>query len=772
MPLDNNLKDVLAPIKARPTLAARGFKYDPCAFPNAEELDQLNDPNLADDILQDLFVEYPGLDAVMDTSKSTVLLAASGGGKTATLLRLKEYLVKRRQEFSRVYQDREPTRASKWPYRPFVVVYDAFPEMPSGRLPTIEDHLPPFLNAVARDMWLIMKRHSDYPSGLYELNESERGQAKEWWWAFLRHYLLTINLDLETQPFPRLNGDWMASPNRSDPLSNPRSFLSALKLLEEKIQNLGFDSLFVLTDNVDVNEHNQSEGNPVSLIRPLLNDIALLSRQRTKFKFFLPDIFRDVVMQSLGYKRRRFDVITLAWEYDQLVDLVQRRFRWASENIFSTIDDLISAPIPSNASVERELVTSITRFHQGKPRILISLLDELLNDLEDNGFLSWDTWECFQLIAKIREKNMGISAHLIKKLRDTLKKCGPFAENAQLRRVFVIDTLSQWKDHIPGADSVAGRIDALIEYLFDKQNHEGENALVLFLRALSRLAEPDDLCRDSLRKLADELQREIERAQSDEVLEHDLAKSKHSPLDKVLIVTVKKEEAKAVQTVFSPGTPLKRRFGENQVYYELGVHGGVSVLMVQSGMGSITPIGAFSTVSTAIRELQPQAVIMCGFAFGLLPEKQKLGDILVSEQLLSYEPQTVDWRAGIIPKGDRITASDRLLRHCRSGDIDWEGAPTHFGLVLSGEKLINDPIFLSGLRSLEPKAIGGEMEGAGLYVAARQAKVDWILVKGICDWAEGNKNDDAQPLAARNAAEFVFHVIKLGGLGRNVHANT
>ena len=59
------------------------------------------------------------------------------------------------------------------------------------------------------------------------------------------------------------------------------------------------------------------------------------------------------------------------------------------------------------------------------------------------------------------------------------------------------------------------------------------------------------------------------------------------------------------------------------------------------------------------------------------------------------------------------------------------------------------------------------MEGAGLYAAAREAKVDWILTKGICDWADGTKNDDAQPLAARNAAQFVLHVVRLGDGVRN-----
>ncbi len=104
--------------------------------------------------------------------------------------------------------------------------------------------------------------------------------------------------------------------------------------------------------------------------------------------------------------------------------------------------------------------------------------------------------------------------------------------------------------------------------------------------------------------------------------------------------------------------------------------------------------------------------------------------------------------------GDRTTASERLLNRFRNDDNYWQGkAQTHFGLVLSGEKLVNDPGFRDSLLEEEPEAIGGEMEGAGLYAATREAKVDWILVKAICDWADGHKNDNAQTSAARNAAQ-------------------
>jgi nucleoside phosphorylase len=235
----------------------------------------------------------------------------------------------------------------------------------------------------------------------------------------------------------------------------------------------------------------------------------------------------------------------------------------------------------------------------------------------------------------------------------------------------------------------------------------------------------------------------------------------------ILLVTVTKVEARAIRKVFSKavGKDWIRKTVKDKTYYDLGSHGNVQVFMVQSEMGIATPGGALLTVDHAIDRLKPQAVIMCGIAFGLRPNKQKIGDILISKQLEYYEPQKIDSQNGQIPRGDRVTASERLLDRFQSADHDWNGSQTHFGLVLSGEKLVNEPTFLKRLLEIEPEAIGGEMEGAGLYAAARNTKVDWILAKAICDWADGNKSDKNQAKAAKNAASFVLHVLQLGGWG-------
>lgn len=58
-----------------------------------------------------------------------------------------------------------------------------------------------------------------------------------------------------------------------------------------------------------------------------------------------------------------------------------------------------------------------------------------------------------------------------------------------------------------------------------------------------------------------------------------------------------------------------------------------------------------------------------------------------------------------------------------------------------------------------PQAIGGEIEGVGLAAAAVRHGVPWIIVKAICDWADGEKHKKHQPLAAAAAVSLVHHVL-------------
>src|SRR2546421_2211122 len=245
----------------------------------------------------------------------------------------------------------------------------------------------------------------------------------------------------------------------------------------------------------------------------------------------------------------------------------------------------------------------------------------------------------------------------------------------------------------------------------------------------------------------------------------------------ILLVTATEVEMRAVLEVFPrQNNPFRQHhIGEN-TYFDLGIIGGARTFMVQSEMGAGGPAGATLVVHEGIKALSPSAVILVGVAFGLIPEQQRSGDILVARQLAGYELQKIEQGpAGeeiIRPRGDRAQASHRLLSRLRAGIFDWQGPKVHFGLMLSGDKLANHKSFRNRLLGIEPEAIGGEMEGTGVYSAAHHNKVDWILVKAICDWADGYKDDAYQQQAAENAARFILHVLQQGGLAENDHGTS
>jgi len=242
----------------------------------------------------------------------------------------------------------------------------------------------------------------------------------------------------------------------------------------------------------------------------------------------------------------------------------------------------------------------------------------------------------------------------------------------------------------------------------------------------------------------------------------------------VLLVTVTDAETQAVFEALLAETgqqPRPRDLG-GRTYYDLGLIGGARVWLVRSESGSITPGGSFPTLYAALEAARPAAVLLVGIAFGTDPTMQSIGDVLVATQLLFYDQLRVSagpaGEARPLPRGDRPTISSRLLNRCREAALSWPDsqARVRFGLMLSGEKLINHAPTAASLLDLEPEAIGGEMEGAGLYVAATERKVDWGLIKAIGDWADGHKYEDKkerQALAARNAAAFALHVLATDG---------
>ena len=228
---------------------------------------------------------------------------------------------------------------------------------------------------------------------------------------------------------------------------------------------------------------------------------------------------------------------------------------------------------------------------------------------------------------------------------------------------------------------------------------------------------------------------------------------------KILICTATDKEDDALadyaKSAGIPNTPITLEGG---TYRNLGRLGNADVIWVRSGMGSGGADGSLATVMDAIDNVGPAYVIAYGLAFGADPEKQSIGDVLISSWVRCYEKGRKE-ADRFIPRGDRMTADPLLLQATRSWRQDRRDdiKATEGGFV-SGEKLIDDPNFKAHVLSIEPEALGGDMEGAGIMGACYRRTARWIVIKAICDWAEG-KDSAAQPEAATKAVDFVLSMI-------------
>ena len=234
----------------------------------------------------------------------------------------------------------------------------------------------------------------------------------------------------------------------------------------------------------------------------------------------------------------------------------------------------------------------------------------------------------------------------------------------------------------------------------------------------------------------------------------------------VLIVTVTEAETKAVFEAFGRASGTSKEVTvHGRIYHDFGIINDAHIFHALSEMGSGGVGGAQQSILKAITSLKPSAVLMVGIAFGVDEAKQAIGDVLVSQQLSLYDLQRVGKE--IVLRGDKPHASPRLINFCRMAAYAPATAlpySVRFGLLLTGAKLIDDIDYRNQLVGLEPEAIGGEMEGEGLYVACHEPKTDWIVIKAICDWADGNKTNpkkkEHQALAANNAALFSLSVVR------------
>jgi nucleoside phosphorylase len=223
-----------------------------------------------------------------------------------------------------------------------------------------------------------------------------------------------------------------------------------------------------------------------------------------------------------------------------------------------------------------------------------------------------------------------------------------------------------------------------------------------------------------------------------------------------------------VRTYFQAELPVTFSDGSNGTYS--------IVVMPLLGMGRVQ---AAAATADAIRRWHPRYVLLIGIGGGVASRGIKIGDILISDQIVDYELQK------LTPNGPEVRwevhrADARLLGACRNlRDERWQDlmrirrpgrgqSKLHIGPIASGDKVIAFADVLARYRDTWPKLIGVEMEAAGVATAAFQSpdSPGFFMIRAVSDLADENKNSPAaekwRSYACDMAASFAITLLKSG----------
>ncbi|WP_371408738.1 5'-methylthioadenosine/S-adenosylhomocysteine nucleosidase [Micromonospora zamorensis] len=196
-------------------------------------------------------------------------------------------------------------------------------------------------------------------------------------------------------------------------------------------------------------------------------------------------------------------------------------------------------------------------------------------------------------------------------------------------------------------------------------------------------------------------------------------------------------------------------------------------------VGVVMPVGGVGRVEAAVAtglllaRATPRCLLLVGVAGGFAANGVELGDLVVADRILDYEWQRLS-DGGVETRFRVYEAADEILRVARAVEMsDWyHGLPcqngraprTHFGTVLSGDKVIASAAVVEAFLKDHTGLIGAEMEGAGMAatLARHRTRIPWLMVRGVVDLANERKRDDSRVWiedACDAAAAFTLAVI-------------
>jgi nucleoside phosphorylase len=286
------------------------------------------------------------------------------------------------------------------------------------------------------------------------------------------------------------------------------------------------------------------------------------------------------------------------------------------------------------------------------------------------------------------------------------------------------------------------------------------------------------------------IKRELEQRQSSapspsspiQQVDNVIASSAQPQVVDVVIITALEEERRAVLAHF----PVSKRFmaadGIN-VYYQTSMTSQddssktYHVIVLQ--LLAMGRLNAAHATNDAIRRWNPKSVLLIGIAGGIGGKDVRIGDVLVSDQVVDYELQKIT-SEGPEVRYEVYRVAPRWQSIARALD-DYEWMPLirvdrpddksprrHIGPIATGDKVIAFDDILRRYQQAWPRLIGVEMEAGGVASAAfNQAEAPgFFMVRGVSDLANQDKNKPRvkgwREYACAVAAAYAVGMIKSG----------
>lgn len=267
-----------------------------------------------------------------------------------------------------------------------------------------------------------------------------------------------------------------------------------------------------------------------------------------------------------------------------------------------------------------------------------------------------------------------------------------------------------------------------------------------------------------------------------------------SPIDFAIITTLN-EEFKAAENVFALSEHGTCSFG--WVSTPTGMR---SIVLVQCNTyGSVSSAEATSRV---LHEWAPKFVFLLGRCGGWRDDEENLptaeknkstlqeGDVVVANRIFTYEYQAlkknkqgelvIEYDTRTIPSSTNLKQhANKMIRNSWTylGEVPDDLGLTRKPLAVCGDFACGNKLIRQGSTWFDEikialgarKIVAVEMEGEGVWCSSENfaSKPEFLMIKGISDFADSNKTDKYKEVASLTAAQFLFDMLTNSQLGKS-----